>query len=121
MTDTIQKESRDYSSFLIDKKKYNEEKIQPEVTKRDKKNEMAAAANSTSVIKSRNCAKKRESRLSFFDCFSSLVPYRARRSLACFPVRPSAVLFRCCSVMSEEREWKYILCSSWEIIVKALK
>lgn len=38
LTDTVQKESRDYSSSLIDKKKYNEEKVQPEVTKRDKKN-----------------------------------------------------------------------------------
>lgn len=38
LTDTVQKESRDYSSSLIDKKKYNEEKVQPEVAKRDKKN-----------------------------------------------------------------------------------
>ncbi len=38
LADTVQKESRDYSASLIDKKKYNEEKVQPEVTKRDKKN-----------------------------------------------------------------------------------
>ena len=38
LTDTIQKDSRDYSASLIDKKKYNEEKSQPETTKREKKN-----------------------------------------------------------------------------------
>ncbi len=38
LTDTIQKDSRDYSASLIDKKKYNEEKPQLETTKREKKN-----------------------------------------------------------------------------------
>jgi len=37
LTDTIQKDTRDYSSSLIDKKKYNEEKTQNE-NKREKKN-----------------------------------------------------------------------------------